>query len=125
MSNNSQQVHQEQYSLDHQQPQQNSFEAKLVNYRVAKRTLKIQVYVVDPGFDINAGKVTISAEWKKYSYERSIFVNDLIALKQKCLYELIPWIINQLSNKNDETNKCILILVLIVYKSVKSVQYMH
>ena len=126
MSHNSQQLDQEQASLNHQVANQNAFQAKLVisnNYRVAKKTHRIPVYFIDPGFDVNTGKVTIGVKWKKCSYEHSVFLNDLIVLKEKYLYELIPWIVNQLSNKNDETSKRIVDYINTVYKSVKSVEF--
>ena len=77
MSHHSQQPHQEQNSLDHQQQQQNPYPSKLVisnNYRVAKRTHRIPVYFVDPGFDVNGGNVRIKGN-VDMNIERNLKVN--------------------------------------------------
>ena len=112
-------------SLDHQQQQQNQYQPKLVisnNYGLAKRTHRIPIYFVNIGFDVNAGnEVAIGVKWKKCSYEHLVFVNNLIVLKEKYLYQLILWMIDRISDKNDETSKC----TNIIYKNVKSVMFIY
>ena len=102
MYHNSQQLHDEQNSLGRQQQQQNPYQAKLVIsniYQVAKRIHKIGNCFVDPGFDIDASKETIGFKWNKCSWEHSVFVSDLIILKEKYLCELMPHINDQISDK--------------------------
>ena len=70
--------------------------------------------------------MTIGFKWKKCAHEHSVFVNDWIVLKQKYLHDhkVIVLIINQKSNKNNETSKRILDYINTVCKSAQSVEYL-